>query len=386
MSQTRIVVGNSCLAQYPQGGGLWAFLLPYLLGLRSLGHDVLWLELFHASPNHVRDHHLIDQFFARFREYGLGDHCAVIRHDVPKSQLTLNRAAVYGKTRGKLNNFLKSADLLLNICGAIRQPLLSLFGRRAFVDLDPGHLQVSALTWDLDLLEHQTFFTVGTKIGEPDCEVPTLGLSWHRFLPVVYMPMWNQEPDPGLSAPFSTITQWGWGELWLGERVLSISKREAYLRYLDLPRRCDRRFELAANIHPDDNTGDRELLQTHGWDQVHPHDVAGSLSAYKQYIARSRAEISCPKPIFRELKTGWVSDRSACYLASGRPVVAEDTGFSDHIPCGNGLLAFKTIEEAVSGVEEIDRNYVHHARAAREIATDLFDSRRSLESMLSACQ
>ena len=382
----RIVLGNSSLARYPEGGGWWAALLPYVLGLRALGHDVLWLELLRMGRNDARDRHCIDQFFRRFREHGLEECCALLTHDEPETELTLDRVVVHGKSHRAVAEFLTSADLLVNICGAVRQPLLSTFRRRAFLDLDPGHLQVSALTWNVDLGAHQAHLTVGTKLGDANCEVPSLGLTWRRFLPFVYLPLWNREPDPGPSAPFSTITQWNWGELWLGERVLSISKREAYLRYLDLPRRTGRPFELAANIHPDDDTGDRELLQSHGWDPVHPHDVVGSPAAYQQYIARSRAEFLCPKPIFRELKTGWFSDRSVCYLASGRPVVAEDTGFSDHIPCGNGLLAFTTIEEAIASVEEIDRNYAHHVRAAREMAAELFDSRRSLETILSACQ
>lgn len=172
-----------------------------------------------------------------------------------------------------------------------------------------------------------------------------------------------------------------------GGRVLSNSKRDGYFRYIELPKRARRPFELAAQIYPDDQTGvrDRERLQGHGWNLVDPWEVAGSPGAYQHYIAGSRAEIMCPKPIFRELKTGWFSDRSACYLASGRPVLAEDTGFTDYLPTGKGLLAFRDLSEAVAGVAEIDSNYAEHMQAARELAEEFFDYRKVLPKMLEDC-
>jgi glycosyltransferase involved in cell wall biosynthesis len=172
--------------------------------------------------------------------------------------------------------------------------------------------------------------------------------------------------------------------LWLDGRVLSVSKRSAYLKYAALPQLARRPFELAVNIGQNDITNDRELLRGCGWKVVDPHEVTGSPSSYQRYIANSRAEILCPKPIYRELKTGWFSDRSVCYLASGRPVIAEETGFSERIPTGNGLLAFHNIEEAAAAVTDIDSNYSRHSRAARELAEEFFDYRRCLDAMLAA--
>jgi len=222
-------------------------------------------------------------------------------------------------------------------------------------------------------------------MGDPDCEVPTLCRTWHRFLPFIYLPLWKTAPDPGKEAAFSSITQWTWAEIWYDNRVLSTSKRDAFLRYLELPQRTGRNFELAANIHPRDITGDRELLVKMGWKVAHPHRVARSPSIYQRYIHRSRAEFSCPKPIYRELKTGWFSDRSAAYLASGRPVVHEDTGFKDHLPTGAGLISFNGLEEAREGVAEIDGNYPRHMRAARELAEEYLNSDQCLPAMLRAC-
>jgi hypothetical protein len=172
--------------------------------------------------------------------------------------------------------------------------------------------------------------------------------------------------------------------MWLGDRVLSRSKRDAYLRYLDLPARTGLPFELAANIDPGDETGDRALLASHGWNWVHPHAKAGTPSAYRSYIAGSRAEFLCPKPIYAELRTGWFSDRSVCYLATGRPVVCEDTGFPERIPTGAGLFAFGDTEEAAAAVEDVHANYARHKAAARELAVELFDSRRRLAEMVEA--
>ena len=219
----------------------------------------------------------------------------------------------------------------------------------------------------------------------PDCEVPTLGVKWHRFIQFVYLPMWDVAPDPGEEAPFSSVTQWTWEQLELEGRVLSVSKRDAYLSYVDLPERTGRSFELAANISPKDPTGDRQRMLKMGWKLVNPHLVARSPSIYQNYIKQSRTEFSCPKPIHRELKTGWFSDRSACYLASGRPVLAEDTGFSAYLPTDRGLLCFNNLEEALGGVAEIDGNYPKHMRAARELAEEYLSSEKWLPAMLAAC-
>jgi hypothetical protein len=385
MSSLRIVLGNSSLAGYPQGGGHWALFLQYLLGLQALGHDVFWLELFGATEDAPRDDELIRRFFERFRAYGLEDRCAVLRIARGEAWHSLQTAEPCGKSRQEIREIAQSADLLWNFCAAVRQPLLALFRRRAFVDLDPGILQISALDWEMGLDDHHVLLSVGRNLHASGCEVPTLGKEWQPFFPFVYLPMWEAAPDPGDGAPFTSVTQWNWGELWLRDRILSAAKRDAYLRYVDLPRQAARAFELAANIHPLDQTGDRDRLLSHGWRLVDPHEVAGSPLEYQQYLAVSRAEISCPKPIYRELKTGWLSDRTACYLASGRPVLAEDTGFSAYLPTGAGLLTFGTLAEAIEGVAQIDADYARHSRAARELAAAHLDSRQWLPAMLSAC-
>jgi hypothetical protein len=385
MAMLRIVCVTSSLANYLEGGGNWSVYLQYLLGLIALGHDVLWLELLESEGNRAADLRRIRDFFARMEQYECRDLCALLLTQGSSEELTFEATEAYGKNHVQVREFAQSADLLWNFAAAARQPLLSLFRRRVFIDLDPGRLQVSALVWNLDLGEHHAFLSVGRKLHDPDCGAPTLGLTWHPFSPFVHLPLWPVAPDPGPTAPFSSVTHWNWGgDVLLEGRLVSVSKRAAYLRYLDLPKRCGRPFELAANIDLQDETGDRELLRDHGWRVVHPYNVTGSPEAYRHYIASSRAEVCCPKPIYRELRTGWLSDRSVAYLASGRPVLAEDTGFSEHVPTGEGLLAFQSMDEAIAGVAEIDGNYGRHARVARELAEAHFNSARCLEEMITA--
>jgi hypothetical protein len=383
-SKLRIVLANGSLAQYPQGGGHWTVFLQYLFGLDALGHDVFWLELLDATGK-ARDQRLIRTFLNRFHHYGFGRRCALLLLDRNLSTPTLETAEAYGMGKSHLKDIVESADLVWNFCCTLRQPFLSIFKRRALIDLDPGMIQVPALTRDMALFDHEILLTIGSKVGEPDCQIPTLGRTWHRFMPFVYLPNWQAAPDPGEGAPFSSITQWTWDEIWYEKRVLDASKRRAFMRYLDIPQRAARPFELAANIHPKDRTGDRELMLRMGWKLVNPHGVARSPATYQNYIRQSRAEFSCSKPIYRELRTGWFSDRSASYLASGRPVLAEDTGFSEHLPTGRGLLSFNTLEEALAGVAEIDGNYPQHMHAARELAEEYLSSKKWLPSMLSAC-
>jgi hypothetical protein len=384
-NKLRIVLANGSLVSYPQGGGHWTVFLQYMLGLDALGHDIFWLELFKSTGDKERDRKLIRVFFMRLGRYGFGARCAVLKFDREFSDATLESAEVYGIRKKQIEEIIRSADLLWNFCCTLRQPFLSSFKYRALIDLDPGMVQVPELSGDFALAEHQILLTIGSKMGDPDCSVPTSGRTWHRFMPFLHLAAWQTAPDPGYGAPFTSVTQWTWEEIWYQEQIYSASKRHAFLRYIEVPQRAARNFELAANIHPKDITGDRELLLENGWRLAHPHRVARSPALYEAYLKKSRAEFSCAKPIYRELKTGWFSDRSACYLASGRPVLAEDTGFSEHLPTGLGLLSFTCLDEALAGVAAIDGNYREHARAAREVAEAYFSSQIWLPRMLAAC-
>ena len=167
---------------------------------------------------------------------GVRDRCTLLLHDqsVGRDTADLQRGQLFGADRARLQDVIATADLLWNFANALKNPLLAQFRRRVLVDLDPGVLQISAESWDMGQDSHDVFLTVGTKLHDPDCKVPTIDRTWHRFVPPVYLPMWPVQPDPGPAAPFSTVTQWNWDELG-ADPALSLSKRHAFLRYLTLP-------------------------------------------------------------------------------------------------------------------------------------------------------
>jgi hypothetical protein len=381
----RIVLSGT-LANYPQSGGHWTVFLQYLFGLRALGHQVVWLELFPGSRDRLADDRQIQVCLRRFRYYGLSECIGILHYNADVSEPELAACSVHGIEQWRLEEVVASADLLWNFCSGMPRSLLPLFKHRVLVDLDPGILQASALEWDIGLSDHQAFLSIGCKLHDPDCGVPTLGVHWRKFHPFAHLPLWRTSADPGAQAPFSSITEWTWHTVGLHGKLLSASKRDAYLRYVDLPVRSGRSFALAANIDSVDDSGDRAKLIRHGWEVPHPHVVAKSPAAYRRFIRQSRAEIACTKPIYKDLRTGWLSDRSVCYLATGRPVLAEDTGFSDYLPTGKGLLTFASAEEAVEKTAEIDRDYALHQCAARELAEDVLSAPHQLKKMLDASQ
>jgi len=215
----RVVLANRALAGYPQWGGHWTCFLQYLFGLNALGHDVFWIEVLRSSGNPLRDRRLIDIFFGRLQKYGLKDRCALLLCGEHVTEPTLEGAHAYVMNKSRIKEIARDADLLWNFACSSRQPLLSLFKRRVLIDLDPGHRRVPALAWEMGIHDHHMFLSVGAKFHEGDCEIPNLGVKWHRFFPFVYLTMWNIAPDPADDAPFSSVTQWTWEYLQLEGRA-----------------------------------------------------------------------------------------------------------------------------------------------------------------------
>ena len=227
---------------------------------------------------------------------------------------------------------------------------------------------------------HTHFVTVGQRIGQRDCSVPTCGLDWIPTPQPVVLEHWPSAGPPTRPA-FTTVANWrGYGSIELNG-VFYGQKAHSLRKLIELPRRTRQRYQLALSIHSDE-TRDLEALAANSWELLDPRKLAGTPSAYREFVRSSTAEFGLAKSGYVEARCGWFSDRSVCYLASGRPVLAQDTKFGDWLPIGEGIVAFTTMDEAAAGAEEITRNYSRHAHAARRLAEEFFDSDIVLSHLL----
>jgi hypothetical protein len=275
----------------------------------------------------------------------------------------------------------RDSAALINVMGYLEEEeILAAAPVRVFLDIDPGFGQIWKALGLHDLFRgHDRFLTVGGRIGAADCEVPTVGLEWIPIRPPVDLAEWPVQTDRG--SRFTSVASWrgAFEPLEYEGRTLGLRVHE-FRRFFELPERSGSEFEVALDID-DAETRDLIPLGEHGWKLVDPGRVAADPWRYRTYIQESAAELMIAKNLYVETRSGWFSDRSACYLASGRPVLAQDTGL-DGLPAGEGLVTFSTLEEAVAGVEEIERDYERHSRAAREIAEEHFAAERVLPRML----
>jgi hypothetical protein len=365
----KILLGGMVAGNPHQGGATWA-VLQYVAGLRSLGHDVVVVEP--VESGQLAPAGEVGRYF---RSLPLLDGGAALLARGSRDTLGLSFAA--------LERFASEADLLINISGMLRdERLLEPIPRRLFLDLDPGFNQVWQETGEemgIDL--HTHFATVGGAVGRDGCPIPTCGRSWIHTLPPVALEHWPlDDPAPRRDA-FTSVGHWrSYGSIEHGG--IAYGQRAHSMRELfELPTLSAARFEIALGIHPDERS-DLEALRANGWGLLDPVEVAGSPERYAEFVRGSKAELSIAKSGYVASRSGWFSDRSACYLASGRPVVAQETGFSDFLPTGEGLLVFSTGAEAVEMVAEVEKGLGRHSRAARALAEDRFDARTVLPKLL----
>ena len=369
MSRPRIAIGGA-LAQKPGSSGhAWQF-LQYLLGFRQLGYDVLLLDRLEGPPE--RQAAGVAWVLRVLSEAGLDGAWSV----------DLGRGLHVGVSRPRTLDFVSGADLLLNVMGFIDDDeLLAAAPRRVFLDTDPGFPQMwSALGLADVMAGHDAHATIAERIGAPGCTLPVCGLDWITTPQPVVLGAWPaQPPRPGMR--FTSVASWrgAYGPVSYDGRTYGLRVHEMR-RFAELPRLAGGTFELALDIHESD-AADARRLAAGGWRLVAPA-VVSTPAAYRRYVQGSDAEIMVAKGIYVGTRGGWLSERSLCYLASGRPVLAQDTGFADCHPAGEGLLAFSTPEEALAGIEAIRARPARHAAAARELAREEFGSDRVLSRLL----
>jgi hypothetical protein len=351
---------------YPKGGGhLWVS-LNWVLGLRASGCKVIWLEPVAPTTPVGELRTLTELLKSRLEPYGLRDHVALSS----STEEPLSPAAVEGCLDIAAASEL--ATLLVNLRYDLPAVQVRSFRRSVMLDIDPGLLQMWIAVGRYSLVPHDLYFTVGETVGTPSARFPSCGVEWQYTPPPVFLPEWptvSALPD----AAYTTVAHW-WGDRTpFGGTVISEEKRDSFLEYLDLPSRVAPKLELALTLG-DAEERERKFWGELGWRIQDSHAVTVTPGEYRAYIQQSRGEFSCAKPSCMQLQNAWISDRTICYLASGKPAIVQNTGPSRFLPNGEGLLRFGTIDEAAEAIATVERDYEVQCRAARALAEEYFDA------------
>jgi hypothetical protein len=366
--------------------------LQYVLGFRKLGWDVLFLD--RLEPEMCTDetgarapleHSANVRYFVDvMSRFGL-DGCYGLLSKGNGGNGSNGTASTIGLNRAQIIERVAASSALINVMGFLDdEEILAAAPQRVFLDIDPGFGQMWCALGQHDAFRgHDAHVTIAENIGKPSCAIPTCGLEWVTTKQPVVMDEWTDVGGTRCEhAAITSVASWrgAYGPVEYRGRTYGLRVHELR-KFAALPRLCRQPFELALEIHPSDHA-DRALLEASGWTLVEPAAVAGDPWSYRAYVQGSRGELMVAKNMYVQANSGWFSDRSICYLASGRPVVAQDTGFRRHCPTGQGLIAFATLDEAAAGIEEDAREPGRHARAARAIAEEHFDSDRVLRRLL----
>jgi len=377
-----IVIAPYNVATFPEGGGHFWVYLQYVLGLRQLGCEVYWLEAFRSKGRAEPEAAALATFRARIRQHGLDAKTILyVTHgkepspDAPTEYLDMDRdeaEAVFAR-----------ADLLLNFHYGISPGLLAQFRRTALVDIDPGLLQFWVSREQVRVPRHDFYFTTGETVGAIGSKIPDCGLEWIHIRPPVCLERWPLEFDPSCKV-FTTVSAWDASD-WIVDGIENFenTKRVAFLEFADLPRLTRQPLELALFLRWERDLNEKEDLERRGWRIRHSREVAGTPEAYQAYVRQSRGEFSCAKPSCIKFQNGWVSDRTLCYLASGKPVVVQDTGPSSVLPNGQGMFRFTTAQQAAEAFKTINADYERHCHAARKLAETHFDAKQVVAKILS---
>ena len=359
------------IARYPFGGVTWCSVM-YLLGLRALGHEVFYIEdTGECSYDPVLNTSAIDPTYGTtyihnaLEPFGLGDRWTYVNYD----------GTYHGRPAEDVRAYAAGADLFINLSGGswFWRDEYARIPRKVFIDSDPAFTQLAiakAEPWYVAFFQRfDRLFTFGANIGTPSSSIPTGTFTWHPTWQPITIDDWRTDIVP--RDRFTTVMTWQIESF----ADVGGNKDQEFVKFIDLPARTPQRFELAVN-------GPQTLLREHGWNPVDAMAVSRTPQAYRAFVHDSKAEFGVAKHTYVTHRTGWFSDRTACYLASGRPAVVQDTGWTAHLPAGEGLMAFATPDEALAGIERINADYARHARAASEIAREHFDADRVLPKLL----
>jgi hypothetical protein len=378
VNAARSLVIAGSLAQKPgRGGHTWVF-LQYLLGFRKLGWDVLFLDRLEpamcisetGAPATLESSWNLRYFLNVMTRFGL---------DGSYGLLCNGGAGTIGLSRSRILARVAASSALINVMGFLNDDeILEAAPMRVFLDIDPGFGQMWQALGQHDTFRgHDAYVTIAENMGRPECAIPACGLTWITTRQPIVLEEWPViDPPPG--APITSIASWrgAYGPVTHEGTTYGLRVHE-FRKFAPLPRMTMSRFEMALDIHPAEVT-DIDLLSGHGWSLVEPREAAGDPWRYRDYISRSAAEVMIAKSMYVQTRSGWFSDRSICYLASGRPVLAQDTGLRDALPIGEGLLTFTTLDEAAESARAVLRDHPRHARAARHLAEECFESSKVL--------
>jgi hypothetical protein len=369
---------------FPLAGVTYQF-LHYLIALRRLGYDPYYIEdsgrwiydpgLNDLSPDATGN---VEAVVPILEAHGFGQRWA-FRGNYPEGRC-------YGMEADQILRLYREADAFLNVTGGqeLREEHMAC-GRRVYVETDPVAAQIKLVQGDAATLAalqgHDTHFSFGGNFGAPDCRVPLQQFKWLPTVQPVVLDLWPQVSDGRPNgAAYNTIATWentGKDVVYEGETYYWSKDRE-FMKFIDLPRRRQVPFELAVGVEPPV----RQLLESNRWRISDPFDVSVNVDSYRDFIRHSRGEFTVAKDQNIRLRSGWFSDRSACYLAAGRPVINQDTAFGSYLPTGRGLFAFQTMDDILTAVDAIETDYSGHCRAAREIAEEYFAAEKVLASLM----
>ncbi len=385
MKRKKIVV-MGFMGSCPIAGVIWQH-IHYIVGLNRLGHDVYYIEDSARLPYNAKTFDTSDDYGYAAKvlaslagEFGFKQRwsfCARFLPDTPTAGFGLQ----------KIRQLYRDADAILNVCGTQEfNDDLRRSDRVLYIESDPGVEQIRVDQQNKSTIEylrqHHALFTFGENVATKKFPVPLHGLHWLPTRQPVVTDLWKTNRRPAKGAVLTTIANWSTSGLkdieWRGEKYLWSKSRE-FLRFVNAPVKAEEPFEMATDIR---DAKIREKFRRRNWRFCSPHDLSVDYWRYRDYIRRSKGEFTVAKDQYIKLCSGWFSDRSACYLAAGRPVITQETGFTDHYGKDGGLFAYDSLGEIVEAVKAINSDYAFHSRAARNIAREAFEATKVLASLL----